>query len=353
MGSETELKFRVFEKDPGEIIDAILKDSEVISKETHKLTNEYYDTEDLQLMRSRSGFRVRSTDGVYEETVKTSARSGGGLATRKEFNIPLKDPRPDLSLFPPEAFPFETENLEEVSKGLKKLFSSDVERTSWLVKSASGTSEISLDLGAVKSGSLTDEIREVEIELKDGAEKAIFETAEKIINSGKITLRAESRSKAQRGYILAGLSTAPEYQDLDAGKFQSSLYETDILRNAWGWYLSVEALLDHDPQGSLKIYRAMWEALELIEGAAGRLMLGDKLGTLPFIESLSWVGRHRVLEETYAATGNDLCRVRMEEILEEGKSSVHAMRKDPKYLLWQLSMMRWMENPMAFAPGRG
>ena len=194
MGSETELKFRVFEKDPGEIIDAILKDSEIISKETHKLTNEYYDTEDLQLMRSRSGFRVRSTDGVYEETVKTSARSGGGLATRKEFNIPLKDPRPDLSLFPPEAFPFETENLEEVSKGLKKLFSSDVERTSWLVKSASGTSEISLDLGAVKSGSLTDEIREVEIELKDGAEKAIFETAEKIISSGKITLRAESRS---------------------------------------------------------------------------------------------------------------------------------------------------------------
>ena len=52
MGSETELKFRVFEKDPGEIIDAILKDSEIISKETHKLTNEYYDTEDLQLMRS-------------------------------------------------------------------------------------------------------------------------------------------------------------------------------------------------------------------------------------------------------------------------------------------------------------
>ena len=159
MGSETELKFRVFEKDPGEIIDTILKDSEVISKETHKLTNEYYDTEDLQLMRSRSGFRVRSTDGVYEETVKTSGRSGGGLATRKEFNVPLKDPRPDLSLFPPEAFPFETENLDEVSKGLKKLFSSDVERTSWLVKSASGTSEISLDLGAVKSGTLTDEIR--------------------------------------------------------------------------------------------------------------------------------------------------------------------------------------------------
>ena len=353
MGSETELKFRVFEKDPGEIIDAILKDSEIISKETHKLTNEYYDTEDLQLMRSRSGFRVRSTDGVYEETVKTSGRSGGGLATRKEFNIPLKDPRPDLSLFPPEAFPFEPENLEEVSKGLKKLFSSDVERTSWLVKNASGTSEISLDLGAVKSGNLTDEIREVEIELKDGAEKAIFETAEKIINSGKITLRAESRSKAQRGYILAGLSPAPEYQDLDAGKFQSSLYETDILRNAWGRYLSAEVLLDHDPQGSLRIYRAMWEALELIEGAAGRLMLGEKLGTLPFIESLSWVGRHRVLEETYAATGNDLCRVRMEEILEEGKSRVHAMRKDPKYLLWQLRMMRWMDNPMAFVPGRG
>lgn len=353
MGSETELKFRVFEKDPGEIIDAIFKDSEVISKETHKLTNEYYDTEDLQLMRSRSGFRVRSTDGVYEETVKTSARSGGGLATRKEFNIPLKDPRPDLSLFPPEAFPFETENLEEVSKSLKKLFSSDVERTSWLVKSASGTSEISLDLGTVKSGNLTDEIREVEIELKDGAEKAIFEIAEKIISSGKITLRAESRSKAQRGYILAGLSPEPEYKDLDAGKFQSSLYETDILRNAWNRYLSVEALLDHDPQGSLKIYRAMWEALELIEGASGRLMLGEKLGTLHFIESLSWVGRHRVLEETYAATGNDLCRVRMEEILEEGKSRVHAMRKDPKYLLWQLRMMRWMENPMAFAPGRG
>ena len=42
----------------------------------------------------------------------------------------------------------------------------------------------------------------------------------------------------------------------------------------------------------------------------------------------------------------------MEEILEEGKNLVHSMRKDPKYLLWQLNMMRWMENPMAFAPGR-
>ena len=352
MGSETELKFRVFEKDPGEIIDAILKDSEVISKETHKLTNEYYDTEDLQLMRSRSGFRVRSTDGIYEETVKTSGRAGGGLATRKEFNIPLKDGNPDLRLFPPEAFPFEPGRLEEVSKGLKKLFSSNVERTSWLVKSASGTSEISLDLGAVVSGSLTDEIREVEIELKDGAEKAIFETAEKIITSRKITLRTESRSKAQRGYILAGLSPAPEYKVIDAGKFQSCLYETDILRNAWGRYVEVESLLDHDPQGSIKIYRAMWEALELIDGAAGRLMLREQLGAGPFIQSLSWWGRHRTLEETYAATGNDLCRVRMEEILEEGKNQVHAMRKDPKYLLWQLRMMRWMENPMAFAPGR-
>lgn len=353
MGSETELKFRVFEKDPGEIIDAILKDSEVISKETHKLTNEYYDTEDLQLMRSRSGFRVRSTDGIYEETVKTSGRAGGGLATRKEFNVPLSEGKPDLKLFPPEALPFAPEKISEVSESLKKLFSSDVERTSWLVKSTYGTSEISLDLGAVRSGNLTDEIREVEVELKDGAEKAIFETAEKLINSGKLTLRTESRSKAQRGYILAGLSTAPEYQDLDAGKFQSSLYETDILRNAYTRYVAVESLLDHDPQGSLRIYRAMWEALELIESAAGRLMLGKKLGVLPFIPSLSWVGRHRVLEETLAATGNDLCRVRMEEIFEEGKNLVHAMRKDPKYLLWQLSMMRWMENPMAFVPGRG
>ena len=206
--------------------------------------------------------------------------------------------------------------------------------------------------GAVRSGNLTDEIREVEVELKDGAEKAIFETAEKLINSGKLTLRTESRSKAQRGYILAGLSTAPEYQDLDAGKFQSSLYETDILRNAYTRYVAVESLLDHDPQGSLRIYRAMWEALELIESAAGRLMLGEKLGVLPFIPSLSWVGRHRILEETLAATGNDLCRVRMGEILEEGKNLVHSMRKDPKYLLWQLSMMRWMENPMAFVPGR-
>ena len=73
---------------------------------------------------------------------------------------------------------------------------------------------------------------------------------------------------------------------------------------------------------------------------------------LKFIPSLSWVGRHRILEETLAATGNDLCRVRMEELLEEGKNLVHSMRKDPKYLLWQLNMMRWMENPMAFAPGR-
>ena len=352
MGSETELKFRVFEKDPGEIIDAILKDSEVISKETHKLTNEYYDTEDLQLMRSRSGFRVRSTDGIYEETVKTSGRAGGGLATRKEFNVPLSEGKPDLKLFPPEALPFAPEKNSEVSESLKKLFSSDVERTSWLVKSAYGTSEISLDLGAVRSGNLTDEIREVEVELKDGAEKAIFKTAEKLINSGKLTLRTESRSKAQRGYILAGLSTAPEYQDLDAGKFQSSLYETDILRNAYIRYVAVESLLDHDPQGSLKIYRAMWEALELIESAAGRLMLGERLGVLKFIPSLSWVGRHRILEETLAATGNDLCCVRMGEILEEGKNLVHSMRKDPKYLIWQLSMMRWMENPMAFAPGR-
>lgn len=90
MGSETELKFRVFEKDPGEIIDAILKDSEIISKETHKLTNEYYDTEDLQLMRSHSGFRVRSTDGVYEETVKTSASSGEGSRRERSSTYRLR-----------------------------------------------------------------------------------------------------------------------------------------------------------------------------------------------------------------------------------------------------------------------
>ena len=62
MGSETELKFRVFEKDPGEIIDAILKDSEIISKETHKLCSKSTTTRRPSTNAFALQFRVRSTD---------------------------------------------------------------------------------------------------------------------------------------------------------------------------------------------------------------------------------------------------------------------------------------------------
>ncbi|HBF47976.1 MAG TPA: adenylate cyclase, partial [Shewanella frigidimarina] len=70
-----------------------------------KLTNGYFDTDDLQLRRWDMGLRVRGFDNQLEQTIKTAGRVVGGIHSRPEYNVNIDQKTPILSRFPKEIWP--------------------------------------------------------------------------------------------------------------------------------------------------------------------------------------------------------------------------------------------------------
>ena len=97
---EIELKL-VVEADALAIIESEIlpKLSATITRSNKDVFNDYYDTPEQILGSRKIGFRVRSVDGMYEQTVKTQGQVQGGLHQRPEYNVSLSSPKPDLHKF--------------------------------------------------------------------------------------------------------------------------------------------------------------------------------------------------------------------------------------------------------------
>lgn len=173
------------------------------SKKVRRLISTYYDTQELTLKQHGIAFRVRDKgDGSFEETVKTSKKSSGGLSERVELNLPLADNQPVLEGF--KALGLGVELSELAPGGVQALFTVDVERITYIVEYAGAVSELAIDKGAIHCGAKSDSIDEVELELLEGDVSALLALKERI--ASQVTLRAEERSKFARGLTLLAQS---------------------------------------------------------------------------------------------------------------------------------------------------
>ncbi|NOQ93348.1 MAG: CYTH domain-containing protein [Methylophaga sp.] len=164
------------------------------------LVSTYFDTPDLLLSQQRLGLRMRQINDHYLQTVKTSGSVKNGLHQREEWEYDLAGPEWDLSTLRMTPLLTMIDDAETWSQ-LAPLFVTDFLRETMQLTLSDGTQiELAYDCGEVRSGQLTTDIHEIELELKAGDSEQLAVVANVLSQQLNITL--SDVSKAQMGYEL-------------------------------------------------------------------------------------------------------------------------------------------------------
>lgn len=159
----------------------------------------YFDTPDFELMRRGVALRLRKVGGKWLQTVKAESRQAGALSVRPEWEVPVRGGRLDIGRLPEAAQAYFT---PDIVAALEPCFSTRFERTAWQIEHAGNRLELALDRGEIRAGRRRLPILEVELELQSGRPGFLFDIAGRL--SETVAFHLEPRSKAERGYQLAG-----------------------------------------------------------------------------------------------------------------------------------------------------
>lgn len=234
MEYEIELKL-LTDENAGEVIETkLLPELKAsITSETLELTNYYFDTPARTLRHHDIGLRIRGNNQRFEQTLKTAGKSIGGLHQRPEYNVELDESQtqdlnyPNLRLFPNSAWP-KTLNVDEVQASIETLFTTHFQRKVYLLEFLDGdVVELVWDLGEVTSGNKSIPICEIELELKKGETKSLFDLAERIVELMPTTMGIHS--KAARGYSLIDTIVTKQSNTKIADKYASTEEELSSL----------------------------------------------------------------------------------------------------------------------------
>jgi inorganic triphosphatase YgiF len=155
----------------------------------------YYDTNSRTLQKAGISLRVRRTGSQTIQTEKLSADSAG-LFSRSEWEWPIAGDTPDRTVLvgTPAAALLGVAALVPVVRTL-------VTRTIWRVERKLGTIEVSLDKGSVWAENRQVAINEIELELKAGDQRILFDFADELARQAQVRLAV--LSKVERGFALA------------------------------------------------------------------------------------------------------------------------------------------------------
>lgn len=200
--SEIELKFILDELTSRELW-ARVKASKLAygGPKTRTLRSIYLDTPEHALKKAGIALRLRRDGRRWVQTVKTKAGLHGGLSQVGEVENPAPGGRLCLDKIPDAAV--RDEVVQRVNGlPLEPVCETVIKRSASELSLADGTrAELAVDVGEVRAGERSAELREVEIELIDGRPGGLFDIARALFNDGG--LRFSTLSKAARGYLLA------------------------------------------------------------------------------------------------------------------------------------------------------
>jgi triphosphatase len=167
-----------------------------------KLASTYYDTPALALHRERLSLRVRKQGSEFVQTVKAEDPTQADILERKEWEDQIPSKRPVLDA------PKTGKRLPDTVRDeeLRPVFTTTVTRTVIEISpDPSARIEAAIDEGEIHTskGDAVEPIREIELELKDGDPRVIFDVALQLLEAAPI--RIQTRSKAERGYRLLGI----------------------------------------------------------------------------------------------------------------------------------------------------
>ena len=195
MSNEVEIKLAVSDKAFNEL-EEHLKNFICLVHKKQFLSNTYYDYPDHFLAKQKMGLRIRQEDQELTLTLKTNGEVVGGLHSRPEYNLPLTEKETPTNAQLRELYPFE----QLPSFTLQPIFSTDFNRTFWLVEFQQSKIEVAFDQGKIIAGESEQPICEIEFELKSGNVQDLFDFVETLPFERDIYF--SSASKAKRGYLL-------------------------------------------------------------------------------------------------------------------------------------------------------
>lgn len=164
----------------------------------------YFDTEDHALWKHGFALRVRSNGAGHVQTLKGGGSALAGLHRRTELETEVASETPDPALLARQL----AEAVPELDGAALRLapepvFVNRSKRSSWMLALPDGTHvEVALDVGELQRGERSVQVRELELEIKDGDPARLFELAQQVHQATPV--RIENVSKAERGYALAG-----------------------------------------------------------------------------------------------------------------------------------------------------
>ena len=175
---------------------------------THRLFSAYYDTPERALKTAGAALRLRRQGGRWIQTVKSDGQVTGGLHQRVEYEVEVAAQLPSFAAIA-EAGLGDLVADRRLREALTVAFTTEFNRTSTLLRPAAGKAvEVSLDRGVIAAGDRREPICEIELELRSGTPRCLFDLALEI--AAVLPVRLENRSKAESGYALAAnLKPAP------------------------------------------------------------------------------------------------------------------------------------------------
>ena len=197
MAHEVELKFDV---EPGGV--ALIRSAPVLAaaasdEEMHETV--YFDTKDGALRRAGFSVRVRRSGGRHVQTVKRKRSAAAGLYVREEWESKVAGFELDRKAL--RGTPVKRLLAKLSTDALVPLVRTRFRRTSWTIERKSSRIEVVLDEGNVASGRMKAPLLELELELKEGKPRFLFQLAAELGEG--VPLRLGILSKAERGYALA------------------------------------------------------------------------------------------------------------------------------------------------------
>jgi len=191
---ELEIKFDL---PPGSIMaldrHPVLQSAAESQQTRHEVTT-YFDTQSKQLSGLGASLRVRRWGRRWVQSLKL--RASHDPFALNEWEWPVRGDTPELDRLAATPIAPMVRSLP----ALEPVFVTDIQRTVRTVRQDEATIEMALDLGCIHSGKAEEDIRELELELKEGDATAVYRLAAALHARVPMTLGAES--KADRGWRL-------------------------------------------------------------------------------------------------------------------------------------------------------
>jgi len=359
MSQEVELKLAIDPRDVPTLRESsILRELRLKHTPSRLLVSVYYDTSCHSLERRGIVLRVRKIGNERLQCVKMNA-AATSVFQRTELESPIRGNRPDLTQI---ADPDVRRTVQKrcARHDLARVFATNVERETWLLRLGRSQIECAIDRGVIASERKKAPISEVELELKSGQAARIYELAHRL--NAIVPLRIETKSKEARGYDLV------EHVNLAAPKALPILVNPSmsvreclaaIAQPCVAHVLASAnfAYKSNDPEGihQLRVaIRRMRAASSIFRRAMPenyRPRLAVELQT--FAQKLGaardW---HVLVEETIASMPIRLRKQRSTERLiriararrAEGDESAHASLRDPQYTEILLRLASWADS---------